>query len=184
MDDGFQNSSINKNISILVFDEGIGFGNGFLLPAGPLREMPSAIKRADAIIVIRRNKIANNFSLPNNIPIFYATNKEICPYDDETNVVAFAGIGYPNKFFENIPANVVKKIAFADHYQYTDNDIKELIKIADEMNAKLLTTEKDWVRLPDWAQKQIRFSVLNTQIEDGFYDWIKERINDNTNKKS
>ena len=184
MDDGFQNSSIKKDVSVLVFDEAIGFGNGFLLPAGPLREMPSAIQRANAIIVIKRNKIAKNFSLPRNIPIFYATNKEVCPYSEETKVVAFAGIGYPNKFFENIPANVVKKIAFPDHYQYTENDIKELIKIAEYTDAKLLTTEKDWVRLPDWAKKQIQFSALNTEIEDDFYDWLKERLNDINHKKN
>ncbi len=184
MDDGFQNSSIKKDISVLVFDESIGFGNGFLLPAGPLREKPLAIRRADAIIVIKRKKIARNFSLPTSIPIFYATNSEFCPYDEKTPVVAFAGIGYPNKFFENIPANVVKKISFPDHYQYNDEDIKSLIKTADEMGAKLLTTEKDWVRLPNWAQKQIKFSALNTEIEGGFYDWLKERIHDIDNKKN
>lgn len=184
MDDGFQNSSIHKDVSVLVFDEAIGFGNGFLLPAGPLREMPSAINRADAIIVIKRNKVARNFFLPTNIPIFYATNQEVCPYGPETNVVAFAGIGYPNKFFENVPANVVKKIAFPDHYQYTENDIKELMQIAADKNAKLLTTEKDWVRLPDWARKEIKFSALDTKIEDGFYDWLKERIHDIDNKKN
>ena len=184
MDDGFQNSSIKKDISVLVFDEGIGFGNGFLLPAGPLRETPSAIRRADAIIVIKRKKIARNFSLPTSIPIFYATNNEICPLDPDDAVVAFAGIGYPNKFFENIPANVVKKISFPDHYQYCDKDINDLIKIADDMGAKLLTTEKDWVRLPDWAKKTIKYSKLNTDIESGFYDWIKERIHDINNQKN
>ena len=184
MDDGFQNSSIKKNISVLVFDEQIGFGNGFLLPAGPLREMPSAIQRADAIIVIKKTKIAKNFYLPTNIPVFYATNKEICPYNENTPVVVFAGIGYPNKFFENVPVKVVKKISFPDHYQYTDKDIKELIKIANDKNAKLLTTEKDWVRLPDWAKKQIKFSALDTEIENDFYDWIKERIDDINYKKS
>ena len=184
MDDGFQNSSIKKDISVLVFDESIGFGNGFLLPAGPLRERPLEMRRADAIIVIKRNKVARNFFLPTNIPIFYAVNREICPYDEKTPVVAFAGIGYPNKFFQNIPAQVVKTIAFPDHYQYTENDIKELIKVSEEMGAKLLTTEKDWVRLPDWAQKHIRFSALNTEIEGGFYDWLKERLNDINHKKN
>ena len=184
MDDGFQNSSIKKDISILVFDEGLGFGNGFLLPAGPLRETPSAMRRADAIVIIKRNKISRNFYLPTGIPIFYATNKEISPYDEDTPVVAFAGIGYPNKFFENIPAKIVLTRAFPDHYQYTDNDIKDLIKVADDKGAKLLTTEKDWVRLPDWAKKTIAFSKLDTQIESNFYDWIKERINDINSKKS
>ena len=183
MDDGFQNSSIQKDISVLVFDENIGFGNGLLLPAGPLREKKSAIRRADAIIVIRNKNVSPDFALPTNIPVFYAHNQTICPYDNKTSVVAFAGIGYPKKFFESITAKVVETRAFPDHYQYTDKDIKDLIEIANNKNAKLLTTEKDWVRLPDWAKKEIMFSKLNTEIEGNFYDWIKEKINDNSYKK-
>ena len=184
MDDGFQNSSIKKDISILVFDESIGFGNGFLLPAGPLREKKSAIHRADAIILIKRQKVHPEFALPTNIPIFYAKNSEICPFDENTNVIAFAGIGYPEKFFNNVPCKIVEKISFPDHYQYTDDDIKKLIKLADEKDAKLLTTEKDWVRIPEWAQKQIRFSVLKTEIEGNFYDWLKGKVNDINKQKN
>lgn len=184
MDDGFQNSSIKKDISILVFDESIGFGNGFLLPAGPLRETKSAIRRADAVILIKRKNLMPDFALPTNIPIFYAKNSEICPYGDDTNVIAFAGIGYPEKFFNNVPCNVIEKISFPDHYQYTDTDIKNLINKASEKNAKLLTTEKDWVRIPEWAQKQIRFSALHTEIEGNFYDWLKGKVNDINNKKN
>ena len=184
MDDGFQNSSIKKDISVLVFDEAIGFGNGFLLPAGPMREKKSAIIRADAIILIKRKNIAKGFALPTNIPVFKAYNKEMCPYNNKTNVVAFAGIGYPKKFFENIPCNVVEKISFPNHYQYSDDDIKKLIEKAKDKNAKLLTTEKDWVRLPDWAKKDIKFSALDTEIEKSFYDWLKGKIDDDTYKKN
>jgi len=184
MDDGFQNSSIKKDISILVFDESIGFGNGFLLPAGPLREPQSAIQRADAIIVIKKKNIAKRFYLPTSMPIFYAKNAEKYPFDKKTPVIAFAGIGYPKKFFDNISGNIIEKISFPDHYQYNDADINNLLKIAKEKNAKLLTTEKDWVRLPDWAKKEIQFSALNTEIEPKFYDWLKGRIDDIANKKS
>ena len=96
----------------------------------------------------------------------------------------FAGIGYPQKFFNNVPGKIVYKRAFPDHYQYTDNNIKELIQIAENKNAKLLTTEKDWVRLPNWAKKQIKFSKLDTQIENGFYDWIRGKLNDISDKKN
>ena len=184
MDDGFQNSSIHKDISVLVFDEAIGFGNGFLLPAGPMRETKSAITRADAIIVIKRKNVARNFDLPTNIPVFNAKNSERCPYDEDTKVIAFAGIGYPEKFFDNIPSKVIEKIPFPDHYQYTENDIKMLLAKAASKNAKLLTTEKDWVRIPDWAKKDIKFSALQTNIENGFYDWLKGRLNDISDKKS
>ncbi len=184
MDDGFQNSSIKKDISVLVFDEAIGFGNGFLLPAGPLREGKSAIKRADAIILIKRKNVARNFALPTDIPIFNAKSSESCPYDKKVNVIAFAGIGYPKKFFDNIPCNVVEKISFPDHYQYSDADINLLIQKAKSKNARLLTTEKDWVRIPDWAKDKIKFSALDIEIEKGFYNWIKGKVDDNINKKS
>nr|MBQ0091292.1 tetraacyldisaccharide 4'-kinase [Candidatus Enterousia merdequi] len=184
MDDGFQNSSIHKDISVLVFDESIGFGNGFLLPAGPLRETKSALERADAIIVIKRKNVAKNFALPTNIPVFNAKNSEICPYDKNTKVIAFAGIGYPEKFFNNIPSKVIEKISFPDHYQYSDKDIKSLLEKAEKKNAKLLTTEKDWVRLPDYAKQDIKFSALKTDIENSFYDWIKGKVDDITNKKN
>lgn len=184
MDDGFQNSGIKKDVSVLVFDESIGFGNGFLLPAGPLREKKSAILRADAIILIKRKNVHPYFALPTNIPIFYAKNSEICPYDKKTNVIAFAGIGYPEKFFDNIPCKIVEKISFPDHYQYTDEDINKLINMADEKNAKLLTTKKDWVRIPQWAQNQIKYSELQIEIESKFYNWLKGKVNDIANKKS
>ena len=183
MDDGFQNSGIKKDVSVLVFDESIGFGNGLLLPAGPLREKKSAIQRADAIILIKRKNVHPNFALPTNIPIFYAKNSEICPYDKKTNVIAFAGIGYPKKFFDNIPCHVIKKISFPDHYQYTDEDINKLIKMADKKNAKLLTTEKDLMRIPDWAHDKIKFSELKIDIEDKFYDWLKGKVNDISKQK-
>ncbi len=184
MDDGFQNSSIKKDISVLVFDESVGFGNGFLLPAGPLREKKSAIRRADAIILIKRKNVARNFALPTDIPVFKAKNTEICPYNDKTPVIVFAGIGYPEKFFDNVPCKIIEKISFPDHYQYTKEDIENLINKAKKKNAELLTTEKDWVRLPDWAQKQIKFSVLNIDIEKSFYDWLKGKVNDVNIKKS
>ena len=184
MDDGFQNSSIKKDISVLVFDEGIGFGNSFLLPAGPLREKKSAMQRADAIIVIKRKNARPDFAVPTNVPVFYAKNSEVCSYDKNTHVVAFAGIGYPDKFFDNVPCKVVERIYFPDHYQYGDEDIKKLIDLAAKKNAKLLTTEKDWVRLPKWAQKEIKFSALQTEIESKFYDWLKGKVNEISKQKN
>ena len=184
MDDGFQNTSIKKDISVLVFDEAIGFGNGFLLPAGPLREKKSAILRADAVIVIKRKNPLWLFDFPDNVKVFKARNTEICPYDKKTQVVVFAGIGYPDKFFNNVPCKIVEKIRFADHYQYTDDDVKRLIRKAQKKNAVLLTTEKDWMRIPDWAKKYIKFSALDTEIEKSFYDWLKGELNDIAEKNS
>ena len=178
MDDGLQNPSIKKDISIMVFDESLGFGNGFLLPAGPLREPKSHVKNADAIIVIKKDKVRKNFKLPDNIPVFYATNKNIIPYHKNKKLFAFAGIGYPKKFFNSLD-NVVGRRAFSDHYQYSDEDILKLKKIAKKKNADLVTTEKDWVRLPPDVQNDIKCIKLETVIEQKFFDWLKEKLNAN-----
>ena len=175
MDDGFQNPTIKKDISILVFDEKMGFGNGFILPAGPLREGRRAISRADAIVVIKSDAPNKKFKLPTDKPIFYAHNKTVSPYDEDTPIVAFAGIGYPKKFFAAL-SNVVAKKSFPDHYQYTDADIEKLMQLAARKKAKLVTTEKDWVRLPEYARDKIKYARLDTVIENGFFDWLKEKL--------
>lgn len=175
LDDGFQNPTIKKNISILVFDEGLGFGNGFLLPSGPLREPRRAIRRADAVIVIKNSRPRKKFKLPEKVPVFYAHNQTVSPYDDDEKLVAFAGIGYPQKFFKSLK-NVIYKKSFADHYQYTDDDIKKLIALAQRKNAHLITTEKDWVRLPEYAKSKIKYAKLETVIDGAFFAWIKEKL--------
>ena len=175
MDDGFQNPGIKKDISILVFDQGLGFGNGFLLPAGPLREPRRAVRRADAVIVIRSDCPRKRFNLPTDIPVFYATNKTISPYSENQKLFAFAGIGYPKKFFKSIK-NVVGKKSFADHYQYTDEDLKKLFELADKKGARLITTEKDWVRIPPEMRDEIKYARLDTVIDDNFWNWLGEKV--------
>lgn len=175
MDDGLQNPSIKKDISIFVIDAGLGFGNGFLLPAGPLREPKKHIRRADAIIIIKREK-SKIKKLPENVPVFYATNKNVMPNGRYDRIVAFAGIGYPKKFFRALP-NVVARRAFGDHYQYTDKDIQNLMNLAKRKNAKLVTTEKDWVRLPENVRDKIKYVRLETNIDEKFFDWLKEKLN-------
>lgn len=185
MDDGFQNPTIKKDISILVFDDGLGYGNGFMLPAGPLREPKFAARRADAIIVIKSRHPRKKFKLPRNVPVFYATNQTVSPYDENERIFAFSGIGYPKKFFNAIGGNVVGTRAFPDHWQYTDQDIEKLVLSADAQNAKLLTTEKDWVRLPARVRDKIKYAQLKTVIDNAFFDWLKEKLeNDNTGQKN
>lgn len=175
MDDGLQNPSVKKNISLVVFDEAIGFGNGFLLPAGPLREPRKHAANADALIIIKSKTPRKNFTIPAGVPVFYAANQTVSPYGEETPLVAFAGIGYPKKFFKCL-SNVVATRAFPDHYQYTDDDIKNLLELANKKGAKLITTEKDWVRLPESVRDEIKYARLDTKIEGDFWDWLKEKI--------
>lgn len=175
MDDGLQNPTIKKDVEIVVFDEAIGYGNGLLLPAGPLRDVKRSVKKTDAIILVRAKNKKKNFVLPDNIPVFSAENKTISPYDEDEKLVAFAGIGYPGKFFAALD-NVVATRAFADHYQYTKEDIEKLICLAEKKGARLITTEKDWVRLPVEYQEIIKYAKLDTVIENSFWNWIKEKI--------
>ncbi|MCM1294444.1 MAG: tetraacyldisaccharide 4'-kinase [Muribaculaceae bacterium] len=175
MDDGLQNPSIKKDVSILVFDEGLGYGNGFLLPSGPLRTPKKSVARADAIIVIRSGTPRKKFKLPENVPVFYAHNKTVSPYNNGQKLFAFAGIGYPKKFFAAL-SGVVGRRAFADHYQYTDEDIEALRQMAARRGAKLVTTEKDWVRLPENVREEIKFAKLETVIDEQFFTWLAGKI--------
>ncbi len=175
MDDGLQNPTIKKDVSIVVFDESLGYGNGWLLPAGPLRVPKRFAKKADAIIVIKSSKKRKNFKLPDGVPVFWAKNQTVSPYADDVKLVAFAGIGYPRKFF-NALKNVVATRSFPDHYQFTSEDLEKLINLAKKKNAQLITTEKDWVRLPIELQDQIKYARLDTVLDNNFWDWLKEKI--------
>lgn len=176
MDDGLQNPTIKKDVSIVVFDEGLGYGNGLMLPAGPLRVPKRMARQADAIIVIKNRKPKKNFVLPAGVPVFYAKNQTTSPYDENEKLVAFAGIGYPKKFFGSLK-NVVARRSFPDHYQYKSEDLESLIALADKKKAKLITTEKDWVRLPVELQDQIKYARLETVIDYSFWVWLKEKLN-------
>lgn len=176
MDDGLQNPSIKKDVSIMVFDAGLGVGNGFMLPAGPLREPRRAMRRADAIIVIDSAAPSRRLKLPAGVPVFHAVPRTVNPYSDDVALVAFAGIGYPKKFFNALGGRVVATRSFADHYQYTDADLDALFKLADKKGAKLVTTEKDWVRLPADARKKIKFAPLQMDLDAEFFNWLQGRI--------
>ena len=154
LDDGFQNPSIEKNFSIIVVDGEQEFGNKRVIPAGPLREsIRRGFSRTNAIIVI--GKISDDLKklIPVTIPTFTAIfdikkNNKI--YRGK-NVTAFAGIAYPNKFFKALKdqgANIVKELSYPDHYIYNENDLLSLAESANKTKSILVTTLKDFVRIP------------------------------------
>ena len=155
MDDGLQNPGITKDISIVVINGDMGFGNEKILPAGPLREpLQDGIARADAFIIIGADKRDAAGKLPAGKPVFTATlkaNTTKIPPKDKT-YIAFAGLGYPDKFFNflrgDIGLTLAETIRFADHYPYTRDDLEALAQKAVDAKAELLTTEKDFMRLP------------------------------------
>ena len=152
MDDGLQNSSLAKTLSFLVVDRQVDFGNNKTLPAGPLREPLSKIlPKAQGIICIGP-------AFHSDKPVFEA---KIIPTGDlnkNPNYVAFAGLGLPDKFKNtllDLELNLVGWHPFADHYNYSEQDIEKLRQEAEDKNAILITTEKDFVRLPQNLSKDI-----------------------------
>ena len=162
LDDGFQNPSLHKDISILVVDGGYGFGNRRVMPAGPLREdLDHAIARADAVTIIGTDRHGIEASLSDRKPVLAARFVPRIEDDDLSGkaVLAFAGIGRPEKFFETLAGmgcDVVAARAFADHHPYTSDEVMRLVEDAATAGAIAVTTEKDAVRLPPEARDIVR----------------------------
>jgi tetraacyldisaccharide 4'-kinase len=158
MDDGMQNPTIVKHCVLAVVDGGIGIGNGLCFPAGPLRAPIGAqIEWAHAIVLV--GDIAAGRSIVGLAqtaakPVLKArlvADPQTAAKLDGQRVVAFAGIARPEKFFETLErsgAIVVGQRAFSDHYRFTAADCADLHRQAKRRRAILVTTEKDWVRLP------------------------------------
>lgn len=152
MDDGFQNPALAKDLAIVVIDGETGFGNGKLIPAGPLREpIDQGLSRADAAIIVGEDKAGIAARLPDALP---RLTGRIRPATDGAKwagrrVVAFAGIGRPEKFFatlEELGCEIVSSHAFADHHRFTKTEIERIRAAAGD--ATVVTTIKDAVRLP------------------------------------
>lgn len=144
MDDGLQNTSVAKSISFAVVDAQYQFGNGFTLPAGPLREpVERALSRCDAIILTNGNAAIGS-------AVTFTTSLEIVSeHDTSPDYVAFAGLGHPEKFKKTLEANGFRLAAFRafpDHHPYTPEDIEELLRVSG--NSALITTQKDMTRIP------------------------------------
>ena len=165
MYDGFQNPALHKDLSFIVIDGAVGFGNRCCIPSGPLREFLSAgLKRADAAIIIGQDK-TNLSGLLKDLPVFHGSITPVEPLRDNLNVIAFAGIGRPQKFYRSLQElgfNLIKTVDFPDHHFYTEGELKQLISEAEEKQAVLYTTAKDYVKIP--AALRNRFRVLEITI--------------------
>ena len=147
MDDGFQNPALHKDINFVVVDGKTGFGNGYLIPLGPLREKISdGLARAQAII-----KIGGDTSLHTATPVINAHIESTCDLLPGTKVFGFCGLGQPEKFRLSLidaGLDVTGFKVFADHHPYTPAELKTLHAEAFNHKAHLITTEKDLCRLP------------------------------------
>jgi tetraacyldisaccharide 4'-kinase len=154
MDDGLQNPTLRQSFSILVIDGATGFGNGRVLPAGPLREpVATAAARCRAAVLIGSDATGALSCLPPFLPVLRARlvqDAAIGALAGQT-VLAFAGIAIPDKFFEPLRragAVVAAARSFPDHHPYSARDLNALHRQAEALKARLVTTPKDAVRLP------------------------------------
>ena len=185
-DDGFQDFSIKKDISILCFHSKQLIGNGNIIPSGPLREGLGSIKRADCILI--NGSINLNFEkklqkINDNIKIFYSSYKlkNIEDFKDK-EIIAFAGIGNPSNFFDLLKENSlnVKKVYhFPDHYNYSDKDFEDIFKKNYNYdNTKIVTTKKDYFRLNEKQKLMCNYIDIDLEIykKNDFVNFIKSKI--------
>jgi len=175
LDDGLQQKNINYNIKIVCFNTFDGIGNGFLLPAGPLRESLKEIKNYDLVFL---NGEKNNLKLFNKIK---KINKKInifktnyCPINLKTfnrnkNYIMFCGIGNPQDFENTLlkyKFKIRKKIIYPDHYKIPNKEIKNIKKIAKKEKLTIITTEKDFLRLDNIQKKGIQCLRIKLKIKN------------------
>ncbi|MBM5783015.1 MAG: tetraacyldisaccharide 4'-kinase [Pelagibacterales bacterium] len=181
LDDGMQNNSLKKDLTIAVVDGNIGFGNGFMIPAGPMRQdFETDYKKVDFVVVVGKPKEDLLQKFVNKKVVFAELIANNLESFADMKVIAFCGLAYPDKFFsflEKQSVNVVQKISFPDHYDYKNSDLLELIKIAESKNAKLITTKKDWIKFSQDFKERISYLDVELKfIDEGFVSQELKRI--------
>lgn len=176
MDDGLQNPTLERDLALLVVDGTTGFGNGLVMPAGPLREpVEAAAARCHAAVLIGEDKTGVIDQIPQDLSVLRARLRPSLEMQalKDRRVVAFAGIASPDKFFTSLAeagALVVARAPFADHHPFKESEIMPLLDQATQLDAAVVTTPKDAVRLP----RELRQRVLIAGVD---LEWQRpERI--------
>ena len=187
-DDGLQDKALKYDLNFVCFDTLNWIGNGNLIPAGPLREKINSLKKFDAVFL-------KNISKPNNkiIKIIKKINPKIKIFNTRYKILnfnnfslkdkylIFSGIGNPDSFFEILKINkflIKDQFIFPDHYSYTEKDFSNIIERSKKLNTKIITTEKDFIKIPKRYQKKIKCLKVDLEINNQkkLINFINEKI--------
>ena len=164
LDDGHQNPAVAKALSLVVVDGGFGFGNGRTIPSGPLREtVGRGLARANAVVIVGADSAGAMHRCRREAGGLPLLDAHFLPTEaalalQSRKVVAFAGIGRPDKFFEtvkDIGADLTEAMAYPDHYPFPETEIMFICEVAQERGAIPVCTEKDYMRLPADARLMV-----------------------------
>ncbi len=186
MDDGHQNPALKKSLSLVVIDGETGFGNGRVIPAGPLREpVAQGLARADAVAILGEDRAGVARLIPDGVPVLYATLEPAPGSRDLAGrtVFAFAGIGRPEKFFATLEAmgcELAGRRGFPDHHPYSGSETRAILDAAAALDAVPVTTEKDAVRLaPEFRSRVKTVGVEIVWREPEMLDGLLEEAMEN-----
>ncbi len=188
LDDGLQDYKINKNVKIVCFNGNQLIGNGLVIPSGPLRENLSALKDIDiALINGNKHEVFEKKLLTINqkIKIFYSYYKPTNLEDfSGKKLIAIAGIGNPDNFFQLIEKNnlkIYKKMVYPDHYEFSKTEIENILNYAESKNYQIIMTEKDYFKVNTYQLKKINYLKISLIIKnkDEFFDTINLLNNEN-----
>jgi tetraacyldisaccharide 4'-kinase len=187
-DDGLQDKELSYDLKFVCFDSSNWIGNGNLIPAGPLRESLKSLKKFDAVFLKNslkpNNRIIKKIKQINpKIKIFNTRYKikNLNEFNLKNQYLIFSGIGNPNSFLDLLKNNkfIIKhQIIFPDHFNYLDRDIKEIIKKSKKLDIKILTTEKDYVKLSKKYHKLIKCIKVDLIVEEQkkLINFLNEKI--------
>ena len=185
LDDGYQDKSVKKDLSIICFHGNQKIGNGLLIPSGPLRESLKELKNCQIVLINGKKDLEFELKLKkynSKIQFFYYNYlpKNIENYKNR-KLIAFAGIGNPENFFDLLKQshlNVVKEISYPDHYTFDDKELNKLNTLEKTFNAKLVTTEKDFMRINPFIRRKYDFIKVAIKFdeEEKFKKTLEELI--------
>ena len=189
-DDGLQDKKISYDIEFVCFDQKNWLGNGLLLPSGPLREKVKSLKKYSCVFLKKNGEDINNKiqiikNINPNIKIFYTRFEplNIDQFDKSEKYLIFSGIGNPNDFKSLLiknKLNIVDEIIYPDHYIYNESDIIRIKKHSNNLGAKIITTEKDYVKISHLDIGDVNFLKVDLIIENEkeLTDFIKEKFHE------